>query len=342
MKHHLNTLYVTTEGAFLAKQGETVCVRIENATKLRVPLINLEGIVCFGNIGCSPQLFGACAAAGVSISFLNTYGGFLATVKGFSPGNVLLRRAQYRMADSATTSAKIVKNIVLAKLSNSRTVLMRGARDSADGATKTLLIEAGNRLIPVVQKVKDVNDVATMRGLEGTGARIYFDAFSSLLRRDKGFVMSGRTRRPPLDPVNALLSFFYSLLAHDVRSACESVGLDAAVGFLHTDRPGRPGLALDLMEELRAPIADRLTASLINRGQVVPEDFIREECGAYRMSESLRKKILTAYQQRKEDELMHPYLQEKISLGIVPHIQARLLARYLRGDLDGYPPFIWR
>lgn len=342
MKHHLNTLYVTTEGAYLAKQGETVCVRIDNETKLRIPLINLEGIICFGNIGCSPQLFGACAAAGVSISFLRACGGFLATVKGFSPGSVLLRRAQYRAADSATASVAIVQNIVLAKLANSRTVLMRGARDSADGATKAFLREAGDKIVPVVQKVKASNDVDTMRGLEGTGARIYFDAFNCLLRKDQGFVMSGRTRRPPLDPVNALLSFFYSLLAHDVRSACESVGLDAAVGFLHTDRPGRPGLALDLMEELRAPIADRLTASLINRGQVVLDDFVCDEAGAYRISDEARKKILVAYQQRKEEELVHPFLQEKVSLGIVPHIQARLLARHLRGDLDGYPPFIWK
>jgi CRISPR-associated protein Cas1 len=236
----------------------------------------------------------------VSISFLSAYGGFLAAVKGFSSGNVLLRRAQYRLADDATVATKIVANIVLAKLSNSRTVLMRAARDSTEGATKSLLVEAGSRIVAVLDKVKDGNDVDMLRGLEGTGARIYFDAFNHLLRKDKGFTMSGRTRRPPLDPVNALLSFFYSLLAHDVRSACESVGLDAAVGFLHSDRPGRPGLALDLMEELRAPLADRLTASLINRGQVVLEDFICEEGGAYRMTDLARKKILTAYQQRKE------------------------------------------
>jgi CRISP-associated protein Cas1 len=342
MKKHLNTLYVTTEGAYLSKQGEAVSVKVDKIVKLRIPLINLEGIVCFGNIGFSPALAGACAESGVRISFLTMYGRFQASVIGFTSGNVLLRRSQYRAADNTALSVGIVRNIITTKIANSRSVLLRGARDSINKETSAELANAAQRLIPTIRKVQESDEIDVMRGLEGTGARTYFDAFNLLLRTDKGFAMKGRTRRPPLDEVNALLSFIYSLLAHDVRGACESVGLDAAVGFLHVDRSGRPSLALDLMEELRPFLADRLALSLINRGQISLKDFTREETGAYFLTEDSRKTLLVAYQQRKNDEILHPLLGEKITLGLLPHIQAKLMARHLRGDIDAYPAFVWK
>ena len=341
MKKHLNTLFVTTNGAYLAKQGESVCIRVEKEVRLRVPLINLDGIVCFGKVGCSPSLFGACADAGVTISFLTLYGKFLASVVGYSPGNVLLRRAQYRAADSLEQTALIARNIVSAKIANSRGVMLRGARESRDSEPSEIMSATAKLLVPALKKVLESTDADSIRGFEGSSARTYFEGFNSLLKSNTGFVMNGRTRRPPLDPTNALLSFIYSLLCHDVRSACEAVGLDAAVGFLHRDRPGRPSLALDLMEELRPFFADRLVASLINRGQVVVDDFERSEAGGFSMSDSARKTVLVAYQKRKEDEITHPFINEKISIGLLPHIQARLLARHLRGDLDEYPAFVW-
>ncbi len=342
MKRHLNTLFVTSEGAYLAKQGEAVSVKIDDEIKLRIPLINLEGIVCFGAVGVSPFLLGACVESNVAVSFLSGIGRYLASVVGHTNGNVLLRRAQYRAADDEQQSLRIARNIVVAKIVNARSVLMRGARDSPSPDRAVALRQSAEQLLPAIPRAQAATSLDELRGLEGIAARFYFDGFNALLRPTSGFQMDGRSRRPPLDPVNALLSFLYSLLAHDLRSAAGACGLDAAVGFLHRDRSGRPGLALDLMEEFRPFIADRLAISLINRGQVAVTDFEREPAGGFTLCDKARKAVLVAYQQRKEGELLHPFLRERVSVGLLPHIQARLLARCLRGDLDAYPAFIWK
>ncbi|HTQ40920.1 MAG TPA: type I-C CRISPR-associated endonuclease Cas1c [Pirellulales bacterium] len=343
MKQHLNTLFVTTEGAYLAKQGEAIAVNVERQTKLRVPLHNLDGVVCFGRVGCSPSLMGACAAGGVTISMVDAYGRFRAAIVGFTPGNVLLRRQQYRVADDLAASCLVARNMVAAKIANCRSVLLRAVRDANDPAIGANLQGAINRLACDIQSARDCESLNTLRGIEGGAADVYFGAFPALIAKQSSeFTFNLRSRRPPLDPVNALLSFLYAMLAHDSRSACEATGLDAAVGFLHRDRPGRPGLALDLMEEFRPFIADRLALSLVNRRQVTASGFKKTETGAVLMDDATRKEVLVAYQKRKQDEIVHPVLGERVSVGLLIHLQARLLARRLRGDLDAYPPFIWR
>lgn len=341
MKRHLNTLFVVTDGSYLSKEGQAVRVKVEKETKLRVPLINLDGIVCFGRVGASPALLGACAEAGVTVSMMSRHGRLLARVVGFTPGNVLLRRTQYRTADDPDQSASIARNIVAAKIANCRSVLLRSARDSSNSQVKDSLQAAARSMENPLREARHAKTVDTARGYEGEAAATYFRVWNDLLG-GKGFVMNGRSRRPPLDPVNALLSFLYSLLSHDARSAAEAAGLDSQVGFLHRDRPGRPSLALDLMEELRPFLADRVALSLINRGQVTPDGFRTSESGAVVMDDDTRKTVLSAYQKRKQDELTHPFLGEKITIGLLVHLQARLLARHLRGDLDEYPPFLWR
>ena len=341
MKRHLNTLFVTTEGSYLAKEGQAVLVRVEKETRLRVPLINLDGIVCFGRVGASPSLLGACAEAGVSVSLMNRHGRLRACVLGFLPGNVLLRRAQYRASDDSELSARIARTIVAAKIANCRSVLLRGARDSRSTETVEALQQVASTLENPLREVRTATTVDSARGHEGNAAAGYFAVFNHFISAD-GFSMDSRSRRPPLDAVNSLLSFLYSMLCHDARSACETVGLDSQVGFLHRDRPGRPSLALDLMEELRPFLVDRLVLSLINRGQVRPAGFRVTESGAVRMDDDTRKAVLVAYQKRKQDEIRHPFLDERTTVGLLVHLQARLLARFLRGDLDEYPPFIWR
>lgn len=343
MKVHLNTLYVTTQQSFLAKDGEAVNVRIDGESRLRVPLLNLGGIVCFGNVTCSPYLMEACAQSGIAISFLTERGRFLAAVQGFTPGNVLLRREQYRRADDQAMSVGIARNIVSAKIANGRQVLLRAARDYPDAPGYSALRDAAARLARTGAQSQHAGSLDVLRGMEGDAAGDYFAVFNNLITSQRDdFRMSGRNRRPPLDAVNALLSFLYVMLAHDARAACESVGLDAAVGFLHRDRPGRPSLALDLMEELRAFLVDRLVLSLINRSQVKPDGFRRDEAGGVMMDETTRKVVLAAYQQRKQDTITHPFLGEEVTVGLIVHLQARLLARHLRGDLDAYPPFVWK
>lgn len=343
MKTHLNTLFVTTEGAYLAKDGLAVAVRIQKEVKLRVPLHNLDGIVCFGRVSASPHLMGACAESGVSISFLSTEGRFRAAVVGFAPGNVLLRRQQYRLADAEESALALARNIVAAKIANCRSVLLRGARDAGDAARVDALQTAARRLAGSLESVAAVTTLDGLRGLEGDSAVTYFGAFNELINVPEAeFRYTKRSRRPPLDPLNALLSFIYAMLAHDARSACEATGLDAAVGFLHRDRPGRPGMALDLMEEFRPFLADRLALSLINRRQVAAAGFQKLENGAVRMDDATRKAVLVAWQRRKQEVLMHPFLGERVSIGLLIHLQARLMARRLRGDLDAYPPFIWK
>lgn len=339
MRQHLNTLFVTRDGAYLSKDGAAVDVRQNSQSLLRVPLHNLDGIVALGyDIGCSAHLMAACAEAGVTLSFCSPNGRFLAAVQGFTPGNVLLRRAQYRASDDPAASLRIASAMVTAKLANSRTVLLRALRDHGDCSEIESSAASLARSAQVATRVADLN---ALRGLEGDAAGSYFGVFSFLLKTND-FSFAGRVRRPPTDPVNALLSFLYSLLAHDCRSALESVGLDAAVGFLHRDRPGRPSLALDLMEEFRPVLADRCALTLINRRQLSMKDFRVQEAGAVELTEDARKLVLTTWQERKRDEMMHPYLEEKTTIGLLPFLQARLLARYLRGDLDAYPAFLWR
>lgn len=343
MKKHLNTLFVTTQGTYLAKEGETIAVKVEGNVKLRLPVHTIGGIVCFGNVSCSPYLMGFCAENGVGISFLTEQGRFLARVQGPVSGNVLLRRQQYRMADDETISAAIAGSVLVGKVANARMVLQRALRDHADKIDAEAVGFIVQRLGTYLQQLPGNHSLDTIRGFEGDAAHLYFSVFDHLIVvQKKEFSFNERNRRPPLDNVNCLLSFMYTLVMHDVRSALEGVGLDPAVGFLHRDRPGRPSLALDVMEEFRPFIADRLALSMINMRQVRGDDFRRTESGAVQMSDDARKKVLVAYQERKQDELQHPFLDEKVSIGILYHVQALLLARHIRGDLDGYPPFIWR
>ena len=343
MKRHLNTLFVTTQGAYLAKEGESVIVRVEKETRLRIPVHTLGGIVCFGNVGCSPFLMGFCAERDVAISFLSEYGRFLARVQGPVSGNVLLRREQYRRADDMTFSAQMARSVLTGKLANCRTVLQRALRDHSDKLDKDQVSQVSKQISYSLKRLQEDMPLNSMRGIEGDAAHVYFKVFDHLITSQKeDFSFQDRNRRPPLDNVNCLLSFLYTLVMHDVRSALESVGLDPAVGFLHRDRPGRPGLALDLMEEFRPFIADRLTLSLINLSQVQKKGFKKSESGAVLMDDETRKTVLVAYQKRKQDEIMHPFIEEKVTIGLLFHMQALLLARYLRGDLDGYPPFIWK
>lgn len=341
MKRHLNTLYVTSQGSYLSKDGETVLVRVGDRPKLRLPIHNLEGLVCFGNVLCSPFLLGHCARRGVLVSFLSERGRFLARLQGPTSGNVLLRREQYRRADDLEASAGIARNLVLAKVANSRSVLKRALRDHPQAAGTERLEEAARALSRHLGQTQRAGALEQVRGLEGGAGREYFGCFSAMIvQQQEEFPFNGRSRRPPLDRVNALLSFLYTLLVHDCTGALEGVGLDPQVGFLHRDRPGRPGLALDLMEELRAPFADRLALSLINRRQLRPKDFSQQESKAVLLTETGRKKVLVAYQKRKDAVITHPYLGERSTVGLLPHLQALLLARFLRGDLDGYPAFI--
>lgn len=342
MKKLLNTLFVTTQGSYLSKKGDTVLVNHEQEVKLRVPIHNLGSIVCFGNMLCSPFLLGLCGENNVTLSFLTENGKFLARVQGPVSGNVLLRREQYRQADDPASTAKVARSVVTAKIANSRVVLQRALRDRPELENETALRRAVDDLEQHIKQLQEKKDLDQIRGIEGQTSAVYFGVFDHLISSNKKrFFFKERNRRPPLDNMNALLSFLYTLLVHDVRSALESIGLDPAVGFLHRDRPGRPGLALDLMEELRAYLADRLALSLVNRQQIKPDGFTKTESGAVIMDDEIRKTVLVAWQKRKQEEITHLFLQEKIPIGLLAHIQAQLLARYLRGDLDGYPPFLW-
>lgn len=346
MRRMLNTLYVTSEGAWLRKDGANLVVEVDGVERGRAPLHMLDGVVSFGRPGGSPAFMAACAEANVAVSYLNPNGRFMARVEGPRSGNVLLRRTQFRVADDPARAVLIVRGIVAAKTSNQRTVVLRALRDHADtlpGHAREALSVAERRLGDIARRTLVVSDVDGLRGLEGEAAATYFGIFNGLIRSaDPAFQFTGRSRRPPLDRINALLSFLYAMLGHDCRSALESHGLDPQVGFLHADRPGRASLALDLMEELRPVLADRLALSLVNRGQVGVGDFVVEEAGGVRLTDGARRSVLVAWQERKRDELRHPFLGETAPLGLVPHLQAQLLARHLRGDLDGYPGFVWK
>ena len=343
MKRLLNTLYVTTQGSYLAREGETILVKVEGEARLRLPIHTLGGVVCFGRVSCSPSLMELCAENSVALSFLSPGGRFRARVQGPVSGNVLLRREQYRRADSEEKAARIAWTVVAAKTANCLTVLRRALRDHPDQSHTDRLKEGADRLTRILGRLREPVSLDTARAREGEAARTYFSVFDHLITGPKEeFFFRQRSRRPPLDNMNALLSFLYTLLAHDAASALEGVGLDPAVGFLHRDRPGRPGLALDLMEEFRPFLADRLALSLVNRRQVKGKGFRASETGAVLMDDRTRKEVLVAYQKRKQEEIQHPFLGEKASVGLLPHIQAMLLARHLRGDLDDYPPFIWK
>ena len=343
MKQHLNTLFVTTQGAYLRKRGDAVVVSIERRDALRVPFNNLGSIACFGRVSCSPFLLGTCGERGIGVSLLTENGRFLAAVNGFAPGNVLLRREQYRRADDLESASDIARACVIGKLANYRTVLRRAAREHKVAASRELLNNAANRIDHTLGILDRPVAMDVLRGIEGESSASYFDSMNHMITlQNEAFRFTSRSRRPPLDRINALLSFLYAMLAHDARSACEAAGLDAAVGFLHRDRPGRPSLALDLMEELRPVLADRLALSLVNRQQVKKGGFTIEEAGGVHMNDATRKKVITEYQKRKQQTIRHPFLNESVTLGLVVHLQARLLARHLRGDLDAYPPFVWR
>jgi CRISP-associated protein Cas1 len=341
MKPLLNTLYVLTQGAYLARDGETLAVRVEGETKVRVPVHTLHSVVCFGQVSCSPPAMGLCAESGVSLAFLTEYGRFLARVSGPVSGNVLLRREQYRRADDAEGSAGVARTVVIGKVANCRNVLLRGAREGAGDAAE--LEAAARHLASLLRDLEGRPSLETVRGLEGDAARAYFGAFDHLVVANKdSFYFRQRSRRPPQDNMNALLSFLYTLLTHDAASALEASGLDPAVGFLHRDRPGRPSLALDLVEELRPVLGDRLALSLVNRRQVQASDFRTLDGGGVWLTEEGRKTVLAAYQKRKQEEVLHPFLEERAPVGLLAHLQATLLARHIRGDLDGYPPFLWK
>lgn len=343
MKQLLNTLFVTSEDIYLSLEGENVLANREKEVIARYPLHTLQTIVSFSYSGASPALMGACAQRGIGLAFCTPRGRFLARVCGESSGNVLLHREQYRIADDSQRSCEIARNMIFGKLSNGASSIQRTLRDHALRVADCGLEDAARKVKELLPLVLEVSDLEALRGLEGVGAAAYFGVFDHLLlNRKEDFFFHGRNRRPPLDRVNAMLSFAYSLLDHDCASALESVGLDAYVGFLHRDRPGRESLALDLMEELRPCMADRFVLTLVNNRVVKPEDFQVQDSGAVLLTDEGRKKFLKAWQERKRDILTHPYLNEKMSWGLIPYVQALLLARYIRGDLDAYPPFLWK
>lgn len=336
MKKLLNTLYITRQESYVHKERETIVIKNGNDKLGQFPSININGIYCFGQISVSPFLMGYCADHGIGLSFYTEYGRFLARVQGNQTGNVLLRRAQYRWADDQEKALSVARNIVAAKIANSRSVLLRELRNHGVNA---LISEATDKLATNLRRVKHVGSIPETLGMEGDAAATYFSVFDELLK-GSGFAFEGRIRRPPTDPVNALLSFTYSLITQECASALQGVGLDPYVGYLHQDRPGRLSLALDLLEEFRASWADRFVLTLINRKQIHIDDFITESSGAVRLKDDARKNLLSAYQERKQREIMHPYLQEQIPIGLLPHCQAMLLARHIRGDTKQYPPYL--
>lgn len=343
MRKLLNTLFVTSEDAYLSIDGENVVINREKQELARFPLHTLSGIVCFTYAGASPALMGGCAKRGVGLSFCTPNGRFLARSVGKENGNVLLRRMQYRAADDPAYSCRIARNMIFGKLHNARWSIERTKRDHALRVDTVRLQNAIERLKELYPAVADEISMESLRGSEGIGAKAYFDVFDEMILQNKqDFFFRVRSRRPPLDNVNAMLSFAYTLLANDCASALEAVGLDAYVGFLHRDRPGRTSLALDLMEELRPCFADRFVLSLVNNRVVQAGDFEHTDSGAVLLTSAGRKRFLQAWQERKRETITHPYLKEKLSWGLVPYVQALLLARYLRDDLDAYPPFLWK
>ncbi len=343
MRHLLNTLFVTTQNAYLSLEGENVVVSVEKEEVGRFPLHNLSGILSFSYSGASPALMGACAQREINLAFCTPSGRFLARTTGMTNGNVLLRRTQYRMADDPAQSCRAARCMIFGKLYNCKWSIERTRRDHKLRIEEEKFLSASESLQNLMQAVLTETDLDALRGWEGSGAAVYFGVFDDMILRDKDvFFYHGRSRRPPMDCVNAMLSFAYSLLTNDCASALESTGLDAYVGFMHRDRPGRVSLALDLMEELRPCMADRFVLTLINNRVITVSDFEKTESGAIRLTDPARRKFLKSWQERKQEAITHPYLGEKMPWGLVPYIQALLLARYLREDVDEYPPFLWK
>lgn len=343
MRRLLNTLFVTSEDVYLSLDGENVVANRDKQIVARYPLHTLQSIVCFSYAGASPALMGACAKRDVDMVFCTPRGRFLARTAGITGGNVLLRREQYRIADSQERSCTIARNMVFGKIYNARWSLERAIRDHSQRIDVQRFRSASGVLKELLPRVYAETDLEALRGHEGVGAKAYFDVFDDMLLRNKeAFFFHGRSRRPPLDRVNAMLSFSYSLLSSDCASALESVGLDPYVGFMHRDRPGRQSLALDLMEELRPSIADRFVLTMVNNRSIDPDDFDLGGSGSVLLKDQARKAFLKAWQEKKQETLTHPYLQEKMPWGMIPYVQALLLSRYIRGDLDAYPPFLWK
>lgn len=339
MKKLLNNLYVTTDGSYVHKERETLIIEQEGEKVFQLPFHTIQNMFCYGRIMVSPDLMAACGEKGIGISFFTGYGKFQSRVQGPQSGNVLLRRAQYREADDSPQI--LAKLFIAAKLVNCRNIVMKHQRNHGENNELGRLIKY---LADNIKRLERSNNVDQMRGIEGDSAASYFSCFSNLIVEDlrASFPFSGRTKRPPLDRVNALLSFSYILLTHEIASALQGVGIDPYVGFLHTDRSGRLSLALDMLEEFRAWWCDRFVLTLINRKQISPDDFIEESSNAIRLTEDARKKVLTAWQEKKQDELQHPYTGEKVQIGLLPHVQAMLLSRYLRKDMEIYTPFVSR
>lgn len=343
MKKLLNTLYVTSENSYLSLDGENIVVFEDKKEVGRLPLHNLEGIVSFGCRGTSPALMGACADRNISLCYVTPQGKFLARVTGKIKGNVILRQQQYESSRDKEISLSIAKNCITGKIYNARWVLERAVRDHSLQINTDQVKTASVHLKQSLEYIRNSQSKEQLRGYEGEAASIYFGVFNELiLQQKKDFVFCGRNKRPPLDNINAMLSFVYTLLTNQIASALECVGLDPYIGYLHTERPGRVSLALDLIEELRAPLADRFVLSLINKKVITRKNFKTKENGAVIMDDEARKRLLTEWQNRKKETITHPFLKEKIEWGMVPYVQAMLLARYLRGDLDGYPVFLWK
>ncbi|HEY2786652.1 MAG TPA: type I-C CRISPR-associated endonuclease Cas1c [Fimbriiglobus sp.] len=339
MDVQLNTLFVVTRGAAIRRESETLQVEVERQVKLTIPIHQLESVAAFGGVHVTPAAMGLCAERGIAVSFLTESGRLIARVDAPHGGNVLLRREQYRKADSPAACALVARHVVAGKIQNARNLLLRSARETEEPADKVPLQHAVARLGDAIPPLENDESVDSIRGREGDAARVYFETFAHAVRANRdAFTPNGRTRRPPLDAMNALLSFLYGMLVHDCSAACTAAGLDPAVGFLHVDRPGRPGLALDLMEEFRPLLADRLALALVNRQQVKPAGFVTRDGGAVRMEEGTLKIVLKAYQERKREEVTHPLLNQKTPIGRLPFLQARILARHLRGDLPAYVP----
>ena len=342
MKKLMNVLYVLTEDSYLSKQGDTISVKVGGVEKVRVPAHTLESIICFGNTTVSTPLICFCGERGITLTFMGEYGKFYGRVEGPISGNVLLRRAQHFATESKDSQVQIARLIIYAKIANCRNVILRGSRECQDIEDKKALTKASDSLASIVHQLEGKGDIDELRGLEGLAARTYFSVFNYHIKANKNdFYFIERSKRPPKDNMNAIMSFLYALLANDTRSALEGVGLDPARGFLHALRPGRASLALDIMEEFRSPLCDRLALSMVNLKQLSPGHF-KQDFSGVTINDDAKKIILTAWQKRKKDKIMHPYLSETIEVGLLPHVQALLMSRYLRGDLKVYPPFYWK
>lgn len=339
MKKLQNSLYVTRQGAYVHKERETIVIEHERQKLMQIPIHSISGLFCFGNVLVSPALMGFCGEKGVNLAFFTEYGRFFGRLQGKKSGNVLLRRAQYH-ADKQT-ALEVARSVIASKLIGSKSVLQRQQRNYEPSET---IADVINHLTASIRLVKFAGSIDSLRGIEGDAAAAYFSVFGELIKPElrEEFNFSGRNRRPPRDPVNAMMSFVYAILGQDISAALNGVGLDPQVGYLHSDRPGRDSLAQDILEEFRSWLADRLVLSLINRRQIKSSDFIFESSGAVKMSDVARKQILVAYQERKQQEIIHPFLKEKVPIGLLPHTQAMLLSRHLRGDLEKYPPFVNR